>query len=116
MIKQGPFKLNATQDMGSNDILDLVQNDARNIVLEVIDEVGEPIPLSGSYTYTVNVYDIGGTGAGTYTGTVDYANGGQVSFDITTTTTATKGTYYIVLSIDNGTIITKYGGLRLEVR
>lgn len=116
MIKQGPFKLNATQDMGSNDILDLVQNDARNIVLEVIDEVGEPIPLSGSYTYTVNVYDIGGTGAGTYTGTVDYANGGQVSFNITTTTTSVKGTYYIVLSIDNGTIITKYGGLRLEVR
>jgi len=116
IVKQGPFKLNATQDMGSNDILDLVQNDARNIVLEVIDEVGEPIPLSGSYTYTVNIYDIGGTGAGTYSGTVDYANGGQVSFDITTTTTATKGTYYVVLSIDNGTIITKYGGLRLEVR
>jgi hypothetical protein len=116
MIKQGPFKLNATQDMGSNDILDLVQNDARNIVLEVIDEVGEPIPLSGSYTYTVNIYDIGGVGAGSYSGTVDYANGGQVSFDITTTTTATKGTYYVVLSIDNGTIITKYGGLRLEVR
>ena len=116
IIKQGPFKLNATQDMGQNDILDLVQNDARNIVLEVIDEVGEPIPLSGAFTYTVNVYDIGGTGAGTYTGTVDYANGGQVSFDITTTTTSVKGTYYIVLSIDNGTIITKYGGLRLEVR
>ena len=116
IIKQGPFKLNATQDMGQNDILDLVQNDARNIVLEVIDENNEPIPLSGAYTYTVNIYDIGGTGAGSYTGTVDYANGGQVSFDITTTTTATKGTYYVVLSIDNGTIITKYGGLRLEVR
>lgn len=116
IVKQGPFKLNATQDMGQNDILDLVQNDARNIVLEVIDEVGEPIPLSGAFIYTVNVYDIGGTGAGTYTGTVDYANGGQVSFDITTTTTSVKGTYYIVLSIDNGTIITKYGGLRLEVR
>jgi hypothetical protein len=116
IIKQGPFKLNATQDMGQNDVLDLVQNDARNIVLEVIDENDEPIPLSALYTYTVNIYDIGGTGAGTYTGTVDYANGGQVSFDITTTTTATKGTYYVVLSIDNGTIITKYGGLRLEVR
>ena len=116
IIKQGPFKLNATQDMGQNDILDLVQNDARNIVLEVIDENNEPIPLSGAFTYTVNIYDIGGTGAGSYTGTVDYANGGQVSFDITTTTTATKGTYYVVLSIDNGTIITKYGGLRLEVR
>jgi hypothetical protein len=116
IVKQGPFKLNATQDMGQNDILDLVQNDARNIVLEVIDENNEPIPLSGAFTYTVNIYDIGGTGAGTYGGTVDYANGGQVSFDIATTTTATKGTYYIVLSIDNGTIITKYGGLRLEVR
>jgi len=116
IVKQGPFKLNATQDMGSNDILDLVQNDARNIVLEVIDEVGEPIPLSALFTYTVNIYDIGGTGAGTYTGAVDYADGGQVSFDITTTTTSVKGTYYIVLSIDNGTIITKYGGLRLEVR
>jgi hypothetical protein len=116
IIKQGPFKLNATQDMGSNDILDLVQNDARSIVLEVIDENNEPIPLSALFTYTVNIYDIGGTGAGTYTGTVDYADGGQVSFDITTTTTATKGTYYVVLSIDNGTIITKYGGLRLEVR
>jgi len=116
IIKQGPFKLNATQDMGQNDILDLVQNDARSIVLEVIDENNEPIPLSALYTYTVNIYDIGGTGAGTYVGTVDYADGGQVSFDITTTTTATKGTYYVVLSIDNGTIITKYGGLRLEVR
>ena len=116
IVKQGPFKLNATQDMGQNDILDLVQNDARNIVLEVIDENNEPIPLSGAFIYTVNIYDIGGTGAGTYGGTVDYANGGQVSFDIATTTTATKGTYYIVLSIDNGTIITKYGGLRLEVR
>ena len=116
IIKQGPFKLNATQDMGQNDVLDLVQNDARNIVLEVIDENNEPIPLSALYTYTVNIYDIGGTGAGTYAGVVDYANGGQVSFDITTTTTATKGTYYVVLSIDNGTIITKYGGLRLEVR
>jgi hypothetical protein len=116
IIKQGPFKLSATQDMGQNDILDLVQNDARNIVLEVIDENNEPIPLSALYTYTVNIYDIGGTSAGSYAGTVDYANGGQVSFDITTTTTATKGTYYVVLSIDNGTIITKYGGLRLEVR
>jgi hypothetical protein len=116
IIKQGPFKLNATQDMGQNDILDLVQNDARSIVLEVIDENNEPIPLSALFTYTINIYDIGGTGAGTYTGTVDYADGGQVSFDITTTTTATKGTYYVVLSIDNGTIITKYGGLRLEVR
>ena len=116
IVKQGPFKLNATQDMGQNDILDLVQNDSRNIVLEVIDENNEPIPLSGVFSYTVNIYDIGGTGAGTYTATVDYANGGQVSFDITTTTTATKGTYYVVLSIDNGTIITKYGGLRLEVR
>ena len=116
IIKQGPFKLNATQDMGQNDILDLVQNDARSIVLEVIDENNEPIPLSALFTYTVNIYDVGGVGAGTYVGTVDYADGGQVSFDITTTTTATKGTYYVVLSIDNGTIITKYGGLRLEVR
>ena len=115
LIKQGPFKVSSV-DVGPNNVLDLVKGDNRNIVLSVIDENDENIPLNAAYTHSVKIYDISGALVATYAGTLDYANGGLVSFNIDTTTTNTTGTYNAVLVINDGVADTIYGGLLIEVK
>jgi len=115
VIKQGPFKLSAT-DLGPNNILDLVKGDNRNIQVSVVDEYNENLPLNVSYTYNVKVYDSASTLVGTYPATLDYATGGLASFNIDTTTTNVIGNYNAVLVENNGTSDTIYGGLEIQVR
>ena len=115
IIKQGPFKVSSV-DVGPNNVLDLVKGDNRNIVLSVVDENDENIPLNAAYTHSVKIYDISGALVATYAGTLDYANGGLVSFNIDTTTTNTTGTYNAVLIINDGAANTIYGGLLIEVK
>ena len=115
VIKQGPFKLTAT-DLGSNNILDLVQGDNRNIQISVVDEYGENIPLNAVYTHNVKVYNSASVLVDTYAATLDYATGGLASFDIDTTVTNTTGNYNAVLVINDGTSDTIYGGLEIQVR
>lgn len=115
IIKQGPFKVSSV-DVGPNNVLDLVKGDNRNIVLSVVDENDENIPLNAAYTHSVKIYDISGALVATYAGTLDYANGGLVSFNIDTTTTNTTGTYNAVLVINDGAANTIYGGLLIEVK
>lgn len=115
LIKQGPFKVSAV-DVGTNNVLDLVKGDNRNIVLSVVDENNENIPLNAAYTHTVKIYDISGALVASYAGNLDYANGGLVSFNIDTTTTNVTGTYNTVLSINDGAVDTIYGGLLIEVK
>lgn len=115
IIKQGPFKLSAT-DLGPNNILDLVKGDNRNIQFSIIDEHDENLPLNGAYTYTVKVYDSASILVSTYAATLDYATGGLVSFNIDTTVTNNIGNYNAVLVENNGTSNTIYGGLEIQVR
>ena len=115
IIKQGPFKLSAT-DLGPNNILDLVVGDNRNIQISVVDEYDENLPLNGAYTYNVKVYNSASVLVDTYPATLDYATGGLASFDIDTTVTNTIGNYNAVLVENNGTSDTIYGGLEIQVR
>jgi hypothetical protein len=115
LIKQGPFTVSSTE-LGPNNVLDLVVGDNRNIQLSIVDENNENIPLNGAYTYSVKIYDIASTLVATYAANLDYANGGLLSFDITTTATANRGTYNVIVAENNGTTDTIYGGLKLEVR
>lgn len=115
IIKTGPFKV-SSNELGPNAILDLVKNDNRNIQLFVADEYDEKIPLNAGYTYTIKVYDLANALVDSYAGTLDYATGGLVSFDIDTTVTANTGTYNVRLVENNGTSDTIYGGLKIEVR
>jgi hypothetical protein len=115
VIKQGPFKLSAT-DLGPNNILDLVVGDNRNIQVSVVDEYNENLPLNGAYTYNVKVYNSASVLVDTYPATLDYATGGLASFDIDTTVTNTTGNYNAVLVENNGTSDTIYGGLEIQVR
>ena len=115
IVKQGPFKLSAT-DLGPNNILDLVKGDNRNIQVSVVDEYNENLPLNPVYTYNVKVYNSASILVATYAGTLDYANGGLLSFNIDTTTTNTIGNYNAVLVENNGTSDTIYGGLEIQVR
>jgi hypothetical protein len=115
VIKQGPFKLSAT-DLGPNNILDLVKGDNRNIQVSIVDEHNENIPLNVVYTYNVKVYDSASALVDTYPATLDYATGGLASFDIDTTVTNVIGNYNAVLVENNGTSDTIYGGLEIQVR
>ena len=115
VIKQGPFKLSAT-DLGPNNILDLVKGDNRNIQVSVVDEYEENIPLNALYTYNVKVYNSASVLVATYPATLDYATGGLASFNIDTTTTNNIGNYNTVLVENNGTSDTIYGGLEIQVR
>jgi hypothetical protein len=115
IIKQGPFKVSSV-DTGTNNILDLIKGDNRSIQLSVVDENEENMPLNPAYTHTVKIYDISSTLVATYAGTVDYANGGLVSFTIDTTTTNVTGTYKTMLVINDGVADTIYGGLLIEVK
>ena len=115
IIKQGPFKLSAT-DLGPNNILDLVKGDNRNIQVSIVDEHNENIPLNVVYTYNVKVYDSASALIDTYPATLDYATGGLASFDIDTTVTNVIGNYNAVLVENNGTSDTIYGGLEIQVR
>ena len=94
----------------------MFKNDVRNIQLFITDQYGEKIALNGAYSYSVKTYTSGGTLVKSHTATLDYATGGLLSFDIDTVTTATVGTYNVVVFENNGTTDKLYGGLKIEVR
>jgi hypothetical protein len=113
-VMLGPFALAATD--GNNGYLNVFVDDERPVELVVTDQNGNAIPLDSNNTHSVLVYDSGSTLVATYTGTVEYEAGGLVSFDLDADVTATAGSYKVVIDIDNGLTVSKYGGLTILVK
>jgi len=110
----GPFSLSATD--GNNSYLNVFVDDERPVELVIADQNGNAIPLDSNNTHSVLVYDSGSTLVATYTGTVEYEAGGLVSFNLDADVTGTAGSYKVVIDVDNGLTVSKYGGLTILVR
>jgi hypothetical protein len=113
-VMLGPFALSATD--GNNAYLNVFVDDERPVELVIADQNGNAIPLDSNNTHSVLVYDSGSTLVATYTGTVEYEAGGLVSFNLDADVTGTAGSYKVVIDVDNGLTVSKYGGLTILVR
>ena len=111
----GPYQLLA-DGLGADQPLDVNVGTATSIDVQVTDANGTGIDITGA-TVTAKVYNSGGTLVATYAGTATYADNGRLSFGLTTTVTATSGTYTVTVTRTTGATDTQvFGPLRLYVR
>jgi hypothetical protein len=113
-VQLGPFDLRASDSV--NGYLDALVDDERTIAVAITDDNGNPIPLDSANTHNVLVYDANSTLVATYPATVEYEAGGAASFFLDVDVTGTAGTYKCVFDIDNGSYISKFGGLTILVK
>jgi hypothetical protein len=113
-VQLGPFDLRASDSV--NGYLDALVDDERTIAVAITDDNGNPIPLDSANTHNVLVYDANSTLVATYAATVEYEAGGAASFFLDTDVSGTAGTYKCIFDIDNGSYISKYGGLTILVK
>jgi hypothetical protein len=112
-IVNGPYRLTSIAE-GVDGRIDILQGSIQTINLNCQDGTGQPFNVTG-YTIAVDVYDIASTSVATYTPTVNYAGGGNISFDIDGDVTDVIGTYNIVVSLTDGDIV-QLGPLQILVR
>jgi hypothetical protein len=111
----GPYQLLA-DGLGADQPLDVNVGTATSIDVQVTDANGTGIDITGA-TVTAKVYSSAGTLVATYSGTATYADNGRLSFGLTTTVTATSGTYTVTVTRTTGATDTQiFGPLRLYVR
>jgi len=111
----GPYQLLA-DGLGADQPLDVNVGTATSIDVQVTDANGTGIDITGA-TVTAKVYNAGGTLVATYSGTATYADNGRLSFGLTTTVTATSGTYTVTVTRTTGATDTQvFGPLKLYVR
>jgi hypothetical protein len=111
----GPYQLLA-DGLGADQPLDVNVGTATSIDVQVTDANGTGIDIT-SATVSAKVYNSGGTLVATYAGTATYADNGRLSFGLTTTVTATSGTYTVTVTRTTGATDTQiFGPLRLYVR
>jgi len=111
----GPYQLLA-DGLGADQPLDVNVGTATSIDVQVTDANGTGIDITGA-TVSAKVYNSGGTLVATYSGTATYADNGRLSFGLTTTVTATSGTYTVTVTRTTGATDTQiFGPLRLYVR
>jgi hypothetical protein len=111
----GPYQLLA-DGLGADQPLDVNVGTATSIDVQVTDANGTGIDITGA-TVSAKVYSSAGTLVATYAGTATYADNGRLSFGLTTTVTATSGTYTITVTRTTGATDTQiFGPLRLYVR
>ena len=111
----GPYQLLA-DGLGADQPLDVNVGTATSIDVQVTDANGTGIDITGA-TVSAKVYNSGGTLVATYAGTATYADNGRLSFGLTTTVTATSGTYTVTVTSTTGASDTQiFGPLRLYVR
>ena len=111
----GPYQLLA-DGLGADQPLDVNVGTATSIDVQVTDANGTGIDITGA-TVSAKVYNSGGTLVATYNGTATYADNGRLSFGLTTTVTATSGTYTVTVTRTTGATDTQiFGPLRLYVR
>jgi hypothetical protein len=111
----GPYQLLA-DGLGASDPLDVNVGTATSIDVQVTDANGTGIDITGA-TVTAKVYSSAGTLVASYAGTATYADNGRLTFGLTTTVTATSGTYTVTVTRTTGATDTQiFGPLRLYVR
>ena len=111
----GPYQLLA-DGLGADQPLDVNVGTATSIDVQVTDANGTGIDITGA-TVTAKVYSSAGTLVATYAGTATYADNGRLTFGLTTTVTATSGTYTVTVTRTTGATDTQiFGPLRLYVR
>jgi hypothetical protein len=111
----GPYQLLA-DGLGADQPLDVNVGTATSIDVQVTDANGTGIDITGATT-SAKVYSSAGTLVATYAGTATYADNGRLTFGLTTTVTATSGTYTVTVTRTTGATDTQiFGPLRLYVR
>ena len=113
-LVNGPYRLTSNQN-NSDGILDILQNSVQEINLNLIDGNGAPASTAG-YASIVNIYDIAGVAVTTYSPTVEYADGGILTFELDTDVTATIGRYNLIVGLSGAGFNVKYGPLQILVR
>ena len=111
----GPYQLLA-DGLGADQPLDVNVGTATSIDVQVTDANGTGIDITGA-TVSAKIYNSGGTLVATYAGTATYADNGRLTFGLTTTVTATSGTYTVTVTRTTGATDTQiFGPLKLYVR
>lgn len=113
-LVNGPYRLTSNQN-NNDGILDILQNSVQEINLNLIDGNGAPASTAG-YAVAVNFFDEAGTAVTTYSPTVEYADGGVLTFEIDTAVTATTGRYNLIVNLSGAGFLVKYGPLTTLVR
>lgn len=113
-LVNGPYRLTSNQE-NSDMILDIIQNSVQEINLNLVDGNGAPASTAG-YAASVAFYNAAGTLVTTYTPTVEYADGGVLTFEIDTAVTATVGRYNLISTLSGAGFVVKYGPLQTLVR
>ena len=113
-IVNGPYRLTSIAE-GTDGRIDILADSVQTIQLNCLDGFGQPFNVTG-YAVVVNVYDVSGALAVTYTPTVDFASSGIVSFDIDTDVTGTTGRYTLVVELTAGAEVVQLGPLEILVR
>jgi hypothetical protein len=113
-LVNGPYKLTSNQN-NSDGILDILQNSVQEINLNLIDGNGAPASTAG-YATVVNFFNEAGTAVTSYVPTVEYADGGVLTFEIDGAVTATTGRYNLIVNLSGAGFLVKYGPLTTLVR
>ena len=113
-IVNGPYRLTSIAE-GTDGRIDILADSVQTIQLNCLDGFGQPFNITG-YSCSVNVYDISGALAVTYTPTVDFASSGILSFDIDTDVTGVTSTYTLVVELTAGAEVVQLGPLQILVR
>ena len=115
-VVQGPFKLKVDNN-NVDDFIDLLVGSTNSIQLQSVDNDDRFIPLSASNTNAVKIYNVAGTLVETLAPTINLATNGICTFDITTATTNTAGTYDCILEVTDATSkVVKFGPIKIKVR
>jgi hypothetical protein len=112
-IVNGPYKLNSTAE-GTDGRIDILQGSVQTINLNLVNGFGQPFNVTG-YSLSVDVYDVSSSLVESYVPTVNFASGGNISFDIDGTVTDVIGTYTLVVSLTDGDVI-QVGPITILVR
>jgi hypothetical protein len=113
-IVNGPYRLTSIAE-GTDGRIDILADSVQTIQLNCLDGFGQPFNVTG-YAAAVNVYDVSGALAVTYTPTVDFASSGIVSFNVDTDVTGTTGRYTLVVELTAGAEVVQLGPLEILVR
>jgi hypothetical protein len=113
-VVNGPYRLTSIAE-GVDGRIDILADSVQTIQLNCLDGFGAPFNITG-YTSLVNVYDVSGALAETYTPTVDFSQNGIISFDIDTVITGTTGRYTSVVELTAGADVIQLGPLEILVR
>ncbi len=112
-IVNGPYKLTSIAE-GVDGRIDILQGSVQTINLNLVNGFGQPFNVTG-YTLSVDVYDVASSLVESYVPTVNYAGGGNISFDIDGAVTDVIGTYSCVVSLTDGDVI-QVGPITILVR